>query len=239
MSNTIWQNFTGKNPDDYEAFVYEILNCVNGRKYIGFKNVNTKRSWQDYWGTSKYLKQDIDRIGKKYFIRTILKVFQKSYEAAKYERSLLEEANVGDNPMYYNKRVTTLGTDRAGITLTADHKSKVGRSGKQNGFYGRTHTPETKERISAANKGKRTGKDNGFFGKSHSPETIEYLREINTGPNHPRYGVPRSDEVKNKISKGRKGIPQPKLTCPHCGLTGGARNMKVYHFDNCKTLSID
>lgn len=27
-----------------------------------------------------------------------------------------------------------------------------------------------------------------------------------------------------------------KLTCPHCGKTGGDSNMKRYHFNNCKTL---
>lgn len=27
-----------------------------------------------------------------------------------------------------------------------------------------------------------------------------------------------------------------QVTCPHCGKTGGAVNMKRYHFDNCKTL---
>lgn len=35
-------------------------------------------------------------------------------------------------------------------------------------------------------------------------------------------------------SKARKGIPQQKLTCPHCNKTGGNVNMIRYHFDNCK-----
>lgn len=25
-----------------------------------------------------------------------------------------------------------------------------------------------------------------------------------------------------------------RIECPHCGLVGGDRNMKRYHFDNCK-----
>jgi hypothetical protein len=29
-----------------------------------------------------------------------------------------------------------------------------------------------------------------------------------------------------------------QITCPHCGKTGGAVNMKRYHFDNCKALKI-
>lgn len=30
------------------------------------------------------------------------------------------------------------------------------------------------------------------------------------------------------------GMVHPKLTCPICGKVGGARNMKRYHFNNCK-----
>ena len=43
-----------------------------------------------------------------------------------------------------------------------------------------------------------------------------------------------SEESKKKMSEARKGKPKPKVTCPHCGLTGGNSQMKRYHFDNCK-----
>jgi hypothetical protein len=35
-------------------------------------------------------------------------------------------------------------------------------------------------------------------------------------------------------SISRKGVPQKKLTCPHCNKTGGNVNMVRYHFDNCE-----
>jgi len=35
-------------------------------------------------------------------------------------------------------------------------------------------------------------------------------------------------------SIARKGVPQKKLTCPHCNKTGGDANMVRYHFNNCK-----
>ena len=31
-----------------------------------------------------------------------------------------------------------------------------------------------------------------------------------------------------------KGIPQKQIMCPYCNKSGGATNMKRYHFDNCK-----
>ena len=46
-----------------------------------------------------------------------------------------------------------------------------------------------------------------------------------------------SEEHKKKIGLaglGRK-YTMAKATCPHCGKTGGATNMKRYHFDNCKS----
>jgi len=40
---------------------------------------------------------------------------------------------------------------------------------------------------------------------------------------------PRSEEWCNNLRK-----PKTKLTCPHCNKSGGAPQMKRYHFDNCK-----
>ena len=72
----------------------------------------------------------------------------------------------------------------------------------------------------------------------------------------PHMLAPRSDETKQKMGAWQKGVPkgpmseeqkqlrrdkqtgvlkgpQQRLTC-HCGATGGASNMKRYHFTNCK-----
>ena len=49
-----------------------------------------------------------------------------------------------------------------------------------------------------------------------------------------------SEERRVNISKAKmgipnpfKGIPQPKVQCPHCGKEGGLSGMKRYHFDRC------
>jgi len=60
----------------------------------------------------------------------------------------------------------------------------------------------------------------------------------------------RSEEVRQKISEGKKRYKfteehgknigkskQPDSTCPHCGETGGASNMKRWHFDNCPKIT--
>lgn len=50
--------------------------------------------------------------------------------------------------------------------------------GSENSFYGRHHTPEAKAKISKANKKKtyNAKEANPFFGKTHSPDTIEKIK---------------------------------------------------------------
>lgn len=43
---------------------------------------------------------------------------------------------------------------------------------------------------------------------------------------------PMSEETKRKLSK-----PKTKLTCPYCNLSGGASQMKRWHFKNCKLMT--
>ena len=47
-------------------------------------------------------------------------------------------------------------------------------------------------------------------------------------------GKPKSARHNAKVSAAKKGKKQPLVVCPHCNTTGGASNMKRWHFDNCK-----
>jgi hypothetical protein len=67
-------------------------------------------------------------------------------------------------------------------------------------------TPEGLAKVVAANKNRVV-----------TQEQREHLRQLNLGKPNPY-----------------KGIPQEKLTCPHCGLTGGRSAIKHWHFDRCK-----
>ena len=62
-------------PDVYYGFVYLITNTITDRKYIGRKFYHTYRkkkrvkesNWKVYAGSSKTLKEDIERLGKDKF----------------------------------------------------------------------------------------------------------------------------------------------------------------------------
>ena len=75
---------------DYYGFVYRITNLINGHDYIGRKYFKTRRKlkpligrknkrikvvetdWQDYWGSSKRLQEDINKYGEENFKREII-----------------------------------------------------------------------------------------------------------------------------------------------------------------------
>lgn len=75
-------------------------------------------------------------------------------------------------------------------------------SGKNNPFYGKHHTEESKRKQNESY-GDRTGKNNPFYGKHHSDEFKKNIA-ISTKKFHS--GRIRSLETKMKISQARKGM---------------------------------
>ena len=69
----------------------------------------------------------------------------------------------------------------------------IAQTGEKNGFYGKTHSDETKEILSTYR-----GEKAYMYGKNHSDETKKKISLIKTGQTH-------SDETKKKISDSLKG----------------------------------
>ena len=67
-------------------------------------------------------------------------------------------------------------------------------------------------------------------GKQQTQEHILKRTSVQIGVNKPN----KTNECKTKISLKLKGIPKPKVTCPHCNKEGGKPAMIRYHFDKCK-----
>jgi len=95
------------------------------------------------------------------------------------EHKLLKfEKENGNWDRYYNE---SLGDPRY-----------VDTSGENNPMYGKKHSPETRKKISIANK-------RAFLGKTHTTETVERLRQAASGRTP-------SMETREKMSESRKGI---------------------------------
>lgn len=110
-------------PDDCYGFVYEITNLVTGKKYIGrkfftkagYKQVKGKRKkirkpsdWENYYGSSKNLLDDIEKYGKEYFRRDILRLCKTRAECTYYESKyqfdlgVLHALDFSGERLYYN-----------------------------------------------------------------------------------------------------------------------------------------
>ena len=87
-------------------YVYRISNLINNKHYYGKRSskllpeldLGTK-----YFSSSKKLKYDIKIIGKENFKFKIIKVFNTSKDALKFESYIHTKLNVKDNINFYNE----------------------------------------------------------------------------------------------------------------------------------------
>ena len=116
--------FSGSDVGNYYGFVYLITNLTNQRQYIGRKyfwsfrtpkgkkrKVKQESDWRKYYGSCPELREDIERIGKLNFSRTILSLHKTkgktNFEETSqlfYHNVLTEELDTGV-PRYYNSNI--------------------------------------------------------------------------------------------------------------------------------------
>ena len=108
-------------PKKVYGFVYLIENLENGKKYIGKKflfssktrQVNKKKKrykaesdWRDYYGSSETLLEDVQKLGKDKFRRTILHLCATKAECGFLEAKEQFERNVLLSEEYYNSWIS-------------------------------------------------------------------------------------------------------------------------------------
>lgn len=107
-------------PEAY-GFIYLIENLETGKKYIGrkfltqagYKQVKGKRKkirkesdWKDYYGSSPSLKEDIEKIGKSSFKRTIIKLCKTRGECSYLETKEIFDRDALLRDDYYNSWIS-------------------------------------------------------------------------------------------------------------------------------------
>ena len=116
--------FESNDIQDYFGFVYLIENKLNGKKYIGRKylwqfrtpkgkkrKVKSESDWKNYYGSCPELKEDIDKIGRENFSRTIISLHKTkgktNYEETRqlFVNNVLTEGLDNGVPAFYNSNV--------------------------------------------------------------------------------------------------------------------------------------
>ena len=201
--------------EDKFGFVYIITNTKNGKAYVGCKQYYIGKSkkqsrWQTYTGSSKYLNEDIKKIGKKYFIFEVIAEYKNKRSLRYYEMYYQVKWNVltatvegSDNPAFYNSYVggKFYRPIESYMPHTEETKIKMSKAqtGEKHPLYGKKHTEETIRKMREA----KLGENNYWYGKKHTEETKNKMREAHTGEDNPMYGKKHTEEAKRKISEAR------------------------------------
>lgn len=160
-------------PERYFGFLYAIINVKNKKLYIGKKHYKGRRNrknntyyevnnkWEFYTSSSKYVNEDIEKIGIEYFVFIILKNYEGDIKLAKAEEDLQKELKVlnckiGDDFLFYNRSIN-------GKLFRSTEKDKSKKIqpltnylGKNNPNFGKKHTEEARKIMSEASKNRKT-----------------------------------------------------------------------------------
>jgi hypothetical protein len=119
--------------------IYRTTNKINGKEYIGFHS--TTDIEDGYLGSGKLLKKAIEKYGIENFAREIIAEFDNREEAENLERILVNRE--------YVERDDTYNLSIGGNVCIL--------FGENNGFFGKTHSDTSRQKISEAQRGKANG----------------------------------------------------------------------------------
>ena len=200
-------------------YTYIIKNITNQMQYIGVRSCSClPENDSDYMGSSKPLDEAMG-IEPEAFTKTIIDTFPTRDIANRNEQRLHEMYDVTRNPDFYNQMNAPLGFCNAGKTHSAETKKKMSAS-----HDGKTLSPETRKKISKSSMGKtisteaRKKMSIAQMGKTLSPETRTKMSKA-------QMGKTLSEEHKKKLfdsNMGKKHSPETrkKMRENHVGMKG-------------------
>jgi group I intron endonuclease len=162
------------------AIIYKTTNLVNGMIYVGQHYTDKD---DGYLGSGKLLKLAVKEYKRENFIRGTLEV-------------------VEDIPTILNEKeiywISKLDATNPSVGYNICQGGDGTGNGKDNPMYGKTHTPETRQKMkdSHANVDE---KNNPMWGKKHTPEAIQKMSDAKKGENNYWYGKTHTLETKQKL----------------------------------------
>lgn len=217
----VQEEFYTEIKDPY-GFIYITTNLIDGKRYLGQRKFSN--GWQKYLGSGRLLQKAIKKYGMDNFERQIVYTCDSVDELNSAEYDLSVFFDVVNSDSWYNLVYgggATNGwthTDDAKIKMSEKHYDCSGDknpnynnhklSGKNNPFYGKTHSEETKKKISEANKNPsietRQKMSESAKGKVLSEKTRKKISDAESGEKHWNYGKAMKENVKEALSIARK-----------------------------------
>lgn len=205
--------------------VYEIVNVINGKRYIGSAVDLERRRKEHLYALLKnkhkntHLQLEFNECGQTVFqFRVLLycdpanrPLYEQScldglkpeYNLAKFAFASMQGRRHTDESKAKMSKAA-MGNQRAlGYRYTEEQlrkKSEV-MMGDKNPHFGVSCTEEQKQVLCA----RMTGNKNPFFGVSHTEETKRKMSEAKTGEQNPFFGKHHSEEHKRKMSESQIG----------------------------------
>lgn len=197
-------------------YVYIFQNKINNKVYIGKTN-NVERRTIEHLSKSRsdvnqHFYNAIRKYGIENFTTKILYECEIEAEAYQWEGYFISFYQANNKEFGYNSTSGGEGLQNA----SEETKKKMSeaaklRIGQLNGFYGKQHSLETKQKVSKANKGKQT-----FLNRQHSEETKEKISKANRGkraspenefkpgdiPQSAKINLVQAKEIRKKFADG-------------------------------------
>jgi len=172
--------------------VYKTTCLKDDSIYIGFHKTD-KVEFDGYFGSGTILTNKLKKYGSEFFIRETLFTFDNAEDALRKEKELVTPSFV------LQDNVMNLVEGGGGCILF----------GEQNGFFGKTHSQETKDHLSAIRTGSEMSEEIKLKIKTTLTEKMkdpEFKKRFITGRSHdPLVGRKISDSLKLKYQNGYRG----------------------------------
>lgn len=192
-------------------YFYKITNLINEKFYYGIHSTDDLED--GYMGGGDAIRAAIRKYGRKNFAKEIIADYPTRKEVSDHEK-LIVTADLIKSTECYNMRT---GGDNE-FTPTEETKKKISLAqlGDKNHRFGKTHSEETKKKISASS-----------FGKTHSEETKKQMSELNKGEKHPMFGRNHSEESKKKMGEHSLRKSCIILEIPYISASEAARQLNL------------
>lgn len=175
-------------------FIYLTINKKNGKRYIGQHSTNDIND--PYIGSGDLIKKALKRYGRHNFERIELYFSFDGSDLDEVESNMIEcyqsHVSFGGYNIMKKSQGKVLSHDE-----TTRRKISESLSGEKNGFFGKTHSDEVREKLRQSWKDNpdrlktmsckdQQGEKNPFFGKSHTEE-LKNARRGNGNPSANKY----------------------------------------------------